>query len=68
MEKYVHISSENKKARLTVLVSCLLNSSNLSPFVGLFLLPFLRTLGEQVVKSNISIFCSKARDIRVRKP
>ncbi|EGR93577.1 hypothetical protein HMPREF9178_1162 [Streptococcus mitis bv. 2 str. F0392] len=27
MEKYVHISSENKKARLTVLVSCLLNSS-----------------------------------------
>jgi len=46
-----------KKARLTVLVSCLLNSSNPSPFVGLFLLPFLRTLGEQVVKSNISDFC-----------
>lgn len=45
-----------KKARLTVLVSCLLNSSNLSPFVGLFLLPFLRTLGEQVVKSNVSNF------------
>jgi len=40
MEKYVHISSENKKARLTVLVSCLLNSSNLSPFVGLFCSPF----------------------------
>ena len=59
---------KTKKARLTVLVSCLLNSSNLSPFVGLFLLPFLRTLGEQVVKSNISIFCLKARDIRVRKP
>ena len=45
-----------KKARLTVLVSCLLNSSNLSPFVGLFLLPFLRTLGEQVVNSNVSDF------------
>ena len=57
-----------KKARLIVLVSCLLNSSNLSPFVGLFLLPFLRTLGEQVVNSNISDFCSKARDIRIRKP
>jgi len=43
MEKYVHISSENKKARLTVLVSCLLNSSNLSPFVGAFFVDFLRT-------------------------
>jgi hypothetical protein len=33
----------NKKARLTVLVSCLLNSSILRPFKGSFLWTFLGT-------------------------
>jgi len=47
MEKYVHISSENKKARLIVLVSCLLNSLK---YYAFFAPPFAHLGGTSIKK------------------
>lgn len=42
----------NKKARLTVLVSCLLNSSILRPFLGLFFVDFFKNFQEKLRRFN----------------
>lgn len=49
-----------KKARLTVLDSCLLNSSIYTPFLGLFFVDFFRNFQEKPRQLNTIMFLEKS--------